>query len=433
MFKYLYTAAVLAVLTTSPLRAQSTLTLEEAVDLAMENNYAIRVARNEARIAANDYSIGNAGFLPSLDVSAQQSRRAFGNVSGDQAVFGTAHTVDLAMNLSTTLFDGGGQFAAYRRLGSEMDQVALDAERTTEATLADVVVSYYDLVRLQEQVEVQAEAVAISEERVRIAELRRDLGSASELEVRRAHVDLNADRAALLRQEISFTNAKANFNQLIARDDDLEFHVADTIRVDRTLRIDDLRAVAGRRNKTLAVVRQAMETAELSRAEVRTEWLPSISLSAGYGFNNLTQELGLPAGRPPGLNYGLTASWGIFDGFNRKRRLENASLRLRNSELALQDARTALATRLENAFQNYENSLELVDLERENVSLAEFNVDIALEQFRIGTITSVELREVQSAFTNAELRFITAQFEAARAQTDLMQLSGILLEQIEAR
>lgn len=410
--------------------APNALTLREAIHIAAENNYAVRTARNDVQMAENDYSLGHAGFLPSLNVRAQESRTSFGQVSGSQAVFGAAHTVDLSMNLQTTIFDGGARFATYRRLGSELLQAELRAGRTTEFALADVVNAYYDLVRQQEQVDVQREAVAISEERLRIAELRRDLGSASELEVRRAQVDLNADRAGQLRREISLVDARASFNQLLGRSGDLSFQVEDTIRLDRTLVLEELSPAAFSGNRTLALAQQARETAEYARSEARAGFLPSVGLTAGYSFNDFTSELGLPSGRAPGLNYGVTATWNIFDGFNRKRRVENAALRVRNSQLALDETHTTVATRLETAYQNYQNSLQLADLESDNVTLAAFNVEVALEQFRVGTITSVELREVQIAFTSAELRSITALFEAARAQTELLQLSGTLLDRL---
>lgn len=409
--------------------AQPVLTLETAVRSALENSYTIRTARNEARMAANDYSLGNAGFLPSIDLRAQQSRRTFGRDVDDTGspVFSSVNTVDVGMNLSTTLFDGLGQFATYERLESQMEEADLTARWTAESTVAEVMTRYYDLVRQQQQIEVLADAVAVSEERLEIAELRRDLGSSSDLEVRQARVDLNTDRALLLRQRVSLTNAKADFNRLLARDGGLDYVVADTIQIDRELSLEAFRTAAFDNNMSLAVARQREFTAQLVGSEVRSEWFPSIGLTAGYAFNDLTSEIGFVAAQPPGLSYGLTATVPLFDGFNRRRRRENANLLLRNAELAVAETRIALETRIENAYQTYRFSLELVDLERENVALAQLNLDVALERFRLGTITSIELREVQSALTNAEGRFITAQFEAARAQTELLELSGNLL------
>lgn len=423
---------LLCLLPTPAVDAQPVLTLEDAVQAALESNYTIRMARNEARMAANDYSIGNAGFLPSVDLRAQQGRRTYGRDTGGEGapVFNSVNTIDVGMNLSATLFDGFGQFATYQRLGSQMEHAELSANSTAEMMVADVMTAYYDLVRQQEQIEVLQAAVDVSRERVEIAELRRDLGSASELEVRRARVDLNADRAFLLRQRVSLTNAKADFNRLLAREGGLDFVVADTIRIDQDLAVEELRRSAGQNNKTLAVARQSEETAQLARSEVQSEWFPSIGVTAGYAFNELTQEMGLIASQPPGLSYGITATVPLFDGFNRRRRRENADLALHNAELAVAETRITLQTRLDNAYENYRFSLELVDLERENVSLAQLNLDVALERFRLGTITSVDLREVQSALTNAEGRFITAQFEAARAQTQLLQLSGTLLQRV---
>ncbi|MEX1054878.1 MAG: TolC family protein, partial [Rhodothermales bacterium] len=335
------------------------LTLQDAVDLAVENNRLIKLARNDADIAANEYSLGNAGLLPTISMSAQQSLssfRSFSSGEGDETRLGTIQTLDVALNAGVTLFDGFGQFATYRRLESQMEQVELASEGTMEDVLADVVLAYYDLVRQQEQIEVQREAIGISEERLRIAELRRDLGSASELEVRRAQVDLNADRAALLRQEISLSSAKTSFSRLLAREGGFNFSVADTIYVRRDLNPDEIESIALRRNRSLAYARQAEITADLSRAEERADWLPTVRLQAGYALNDFTEEIGLPAARPPGLNYGLSASWGIFDGFNRKRRIQNASIRLRNAQLLVEDAQTEILTRLENAYQNYRNS-----------------------------------------------------------------------------
>ena len=412
--------------------AQRVLTLEDAIGAALESNYEIRIARNDAQIAANDYSLGNAGFLPSLSLSAQQSRRTYGRDSGESEspVFGTVNTVDMGMNVSATLFDGFGQFATYEWLESERDLAEIRADRTTEATLAGVVISYYDLVRQQQQIEVLEEAVEISQERVEIAQVRNDLGSASELEVRLARVDLNVDRATLLRQRVALTNAKAEFNRLLATDAGLDYRVADTIHVVRNLSVDNLRATTLQSNKTLAVFMQSEESAHLARREIRSEWFPTLDLTAGYAFNDFTQELGIIASRPPGLSYGLTATVDLFDGFNRRRRRENADLHVRSAELALADTRIAVETQLDNLYGNFRFSLELIDLERENMGLAQMNLEVALERFRLGTITSVELRDVQSTLTNAESRFITAQFEAARAQTELLQLSGGLIEQI---
>lgn len=406
------------------------LTLDEAIQLALQDNYAIRIARNDAEVAENNYTLGNAGFLPTLGLTAQQSQSALLRIAPTNSNSG-AQSFDLNAGVSFTLFDGFARSARYRRLGVLREQGQTGARQTAEETLADVVTLYYDVARQQQQLDVLEQAESISGERVEIAELRRDLGSASELEVRRAQVDLNADRAARLRQEVTLSNTKAALNQALGREANPSFHVTDSIRVQRGLNLPALHQAALDQNKALQLAEGSRREAELARREVRADWFPQLDLQLGYGFNDLTNGIGLATNRPGGFSYGLSASFNVFDGFDRSRRLQNAQIDIETSQLVTEDVRTRMQTNLQNAYAAYQNSLQLIDLEQENVNLAEQNVDVALEQFKQGTITSVELREVQTALLNAHSRLVTARFEAKSAEIDLLRLSGQLLDSAE--
>jgi outer membrane protein TolC len=415
-----------------------TLRLADVVQRALENNYQAQIARNDVDIAANNYAVGNAGFLPTLSVGAgyngtiSDTRQEF--ISGDpQDVTGARSTRYVAdAQLEWTLFDGLGRFATYNRLEEELGQQQADTDALITSVLADVVVTYYAVARQQQQLQVFEEAVAISQERLRIAELRREVGSASDLEVRQARVDLNADRAAALRQEVALANTKAALNRLLARRGAATtFNVADRIDVALGLQQPVLLAAADERNPTLRRARRAQRAAEWERQEVRAERLPTVDANLGYGYSRSESESGfLRNSRSYDLTYGLTLSFDVFDGLNRRRRLENAAVRQRTAELAVEDVRTQLTADLTSAFTNYRNRLELVALERENLDATSANVDIALERFELGEITSVELREVQEQLIQAESRLLAAQFEAKQAEVTLLQLSGQLRDRL---
>lgn len=415
-----------------------TLRLPDVVRRALENNYRAQIARNDIDIAANDYATGNAGFLPTLSVGAgyngtiSDTRQQF--ISGEpQDVSGARSTRYSAdAQLTWTLFDGLGRFATYNRLEEELGQQQADTDALITSVLAEVVVTYYAVARQQRQLQVFEEAVAISEERLRIAELRREVGSASDLEVRQARVDLNADRAAALRQEVTLANTKATLNRLLARRGaSTTFNVADSIDVARGLEESTLLAAAEAHNPTLRRARRAQRAAEWERQEVRAERLPTIDANVGYGYARSESESGfLQNSRSYDLTYGLTLSFDVFDGLNRRRRLENAAVRQRTAELVVDDVRTQLTTDLTSAYTNYQNRLQLVALERENLDATSANVDIALERFELGEITSVELREVQEQLIQAESRLLAAQFEAKQAEVTLLQLSGQLRSQL---
>ncbi len=424
---------VLLSLTVGAARAQEVVTLREAIDLALERNYAVQIARNVVKIAENDYSRGNAGFLPTLDLSAgyngtlANTDQAFlgGNAQNVRGAHTTRRTA--AATARWTLFDGMARFATYDRLEVQLAQEAVRAELAAENILADVVTTYFDIARQQQQLRVFEEGVSISEERLGIAELRRDLGSASELEVRQARLDLNADRAALLRQQIALDNTRADFNLLLARPGSLNFVVADSIILAQAVDPEALLQAAVAHNPSLRIAEQARAISSLEMREVRAERFPTVNLTSGYAYSSVDAESGfLLSSRSNDFTYGLAVTFPLFDAFNRRRRTRNATVRLRNAELFIEEARTLLATDVARFYQTYANSRALIALEEENLSLARQNVEIALERFRLGTITSVELREVQETLILAQSRLLTAAFEAKRAETELLRLSGRL-------
>ena len=151
-------------------------------------------------------------------------------------------------------------------------------------------------------------------------------------------------------------------------------------------------------------------------------------MTAGYGYSQLDAESGfLQSSTSTDLTYGVSLTFGLFDGLNRWRRTQNAEIRTTNARLAVKGVRARLTTELTSVYERYQNRLRLVELERQNLESVRANVDVALKQFGVGTITSVELREVQEQFIQAESRLLTAQFEAKQAEVELLRLSGQLL------
>jgi outer membrane protein TolC len=181
-------------------------------------------------------------------------------------------------------------------------------------------------------------------------------------------------------------------------------------------------------NNLLQLAQQNIRFARLSLNAVRSEWLPEVRVNVGYDYALSESDAGFFLyNRNRRFNYGATLSWNLFNGFNTRRRAQNAKLDIENRELEYHDFQNLVEADLAKTFKRYEVSLTVVKLEEENVQLARQNVDIALQQFRLGAITSVDLREVQNNFVDSETRFIAAQLEAKFAETELLRLSGQLV------
>ncbi|PSQ99868.1 MAG: TolC family protein, partial [Bacteroidetes bacterium SW_7_64_58] len=268
--------------------APDTLRLDAAVQRALQNNQQAQIARREVDIAENNVSVGNAGFLPTLTGQAGYSETV---ASSDQTFLGgqTQNTdgakttqSNAGVDLRWTVFDGLRPFATYDRLGAERDRQAAATTEELEALAADVIEGYYDVARRQQQLAVLREAVSVSRERLRIVELQQELGSASDLEVRQARVDLNADSAQVLRQQTELVNAKSRLNRLLGRSGDasVRYAVTSSIAVDTSLGYGSLQETALRQSPALTQAREALQAAQAAKRETRADLFPSLDVTA---------------------------------------------------------------------------------------------------------------------------------------------------------
>jgi outer membrane protein TolC len=116
----------------------------------------------------------------------------------------------------------------------------------------------------------------------------------------------------------------------------------------------------------------------------------------------------------------------LFDGFNQNRAEKVAKLEIENTQVAIEQQNKTLESQLNSAFQTYLTNLELVQLEEKNEAIAKQNLDITLEKFRIGTITTLEFRTAQLNYINAKVRNTNTQYQAKLSEIALKELAGNL-------
>ena len=413
--------------------AQNRLSLEEAVQTALENNYDIKLNKNEVEQAKVNVNRANAGMLPVVT----------GNLSTNNTLLNTKQTLSNgvvqersgARNsnmvygpiVNWQVFDGFQMFARYDRLKELENLGEANFKLAIQTTLADVINNYYDLVQQQQQIEALTGALEISRIRLRNSESRYTIGKAAKLEVLAASVDLNTDTTNLLRQIDQYRNTKIRLNELLARDINTEFSVTDTIIIGSNLLLPDLLNSASQLNPSIQSALINKRISEINLREVKANRYPNINMSTGYNFNRSYSELGFArnsTGR--GLNYGLTASVNIFNGYLQKRAEKNASLQIENNQLQYERLNQSITSQLSSLFQTYQTNLQLVKLERQNLEVARQNINITLEKFRLGSVAPLEFREAQRNYIDANARYTNAQFEAKLAEVGLMQLSGRL-------
>lgn len=405
--------------------------MREAITIALQNNYDIKISKNEIKIAQNNANVGNAGMLPTIDGvysnggSIQNTRQT--PVTGEDRVIRGARSTNnsYGADLNWTIFDGFTMFANYDRLKELQKQGEINARLTILTTVADVITAYYDIVRQQQLLVAADSAIDVSVWRGNIAKTKLQLGRGSKLDVLTAQVDYNTDTSNFIQIKNFLQVAKVRLNQLLVRDISTDFTVADSIDVDKGILFSKQAELAELQNPNVQNAFINQKIASLNLKAIKGARYPAISLNSGYSRAKSTSPTGFNQRfAANGFTYGVTASLNLFNGFLQRQQERNAKIDIENSSLNLSKTKLDVKSQLLTAYQNYATYLDLIKLEQRNVDIAKENLDITMAKYKLGSIAPLELREAQRNAIDAKNRFIEMQYQAKIAETTLKEISG---------
>lgn len=437
--KRIYYMIVLAAVSVSIGQAQKIFSLKQCIETGLERNYSIRIIRNEQQITANNATLGNAGYLPTVDMnggfsgSVNTNRNKLGDGTIEKTNGVNSETANLGLNVNWTVFDGFGIQAEYSRLKELQQMGELNTRMTIEDFVADLSGEYYNLIRQKIRLRNLRSTLDLSRERLRIVEERYFIGSMSRLDLQQAQVDFNADSSKVLNQLEVVHTSRIRLNQLMALD-----HVEEQIQIKDSIIypnpfLDEVELWKSTlsSNTSLLVVQKNKLLSELDYKKVKSRNYPYVKLNAGYGYTANWNEVGTTdLQQRLGLNYGLTVGIDLFDGFNRRRERRNARIQIQNQELRIQEMELSLRADLSNFWMAYRNNLNLWSLEKENLIAAQENYRIAIDRYKLGELSGIELREAQNSLLEAEERQSIAEYSTKLCEVSLLQLSGQILTYI---
>lgn len=418
------------------LDAQVMYDLKKCIEQGLQQNYDIRIVRNEQKISDNNLTIGNAGYLPTLDLSTGYS--GAGNNTTQNLEDGTQNenngvlnqTLNASINLNWTLFDGFNMQTNYKRLKELQKKGELNTRLTIENFVADLASEYYNYIQQNIRLKNLKYAVKLSHERVRIVEAAYQIGSGSRLDLQQAKVDFNSDSSRLVKQYEVLFSSRISLNQMMASEDvDQLIITSDSIiEFDEMINHDDIwqKMLSGNTFLLLAHKEKSLSLLDLKTAQ--SENYPYLKLNAGYGYTKNIYNTGtIDNQNSLGYSYGLTLGFNLFNGFNKKRKQKNAKIAIENRELVLEQTTLSLKGDLSNLWMAYKNNIGLVNLEKENVGTAHDNYEIAIDRYKLGTLSGIELREAQNSLLEAEERLVQAEYNTKLCEISLMQISGQIL------
>ena len=439
---------LLALVACTCVRAQDTLrlSLSDVIQRGLENNYQIRIATNELAVAQNnnDYALTQKYPTITLGLSPGVNYRRQSNPASIvvQSTV-TSYAVAPTAQFNWILFNGGRIAASKERLETLADLSAGQLQLQVENTVQDVIDAYYNAVVQREQINVRQRVLVLSRDRINYQQVRREFGQAGtfdELQARDAYL---SDSTALVQQRVTYRNALRNLLQLMG-ETDYDLAVALTTELEYEAVYYELAALEDRllsANRNLQNLLINRDLAALQTRLIESERAPTIGIGAGTSYDiNLqrgTQTFDFAGDQPSreveirgdpartlAGNIGVTASYLLFDGGNRRVRIQSSRLQEITAQLDYQSAQQQLRAALRNTLALYENQQEVVGITQELIANAERNLAIAEERFSGGTINSFDYRQIQLNYANAEFQLLNALLNLKQTETELLRVTG---------
>lgn len=418
--------------------SQTLLTPDQAIATALAHNYGIQLAKNDSVSGAIDVDFSKGAFLPQLNATIgntwnnnnQKQEFSDGTTRGPNNVRST--NFGASLNLNWTLFDGKRMFITKEKIEEMWKLGELQIKAQVVNTIAEVTTIYYNIARQKQQLKAIEEQMAINEERVKVADRKLSTGLGSKPELLQAKVDLNAQKASQLEQQTLIEQLKEQLNLLAGGQLPEEFDVIEEIPFRTDLDLQNIENTFASTNPALLLAQRNIGISQLTLREFKADRYPTITFNSAYNYSNNSNRTVVNPFQPlnsrnNGFNFGLTANVPILNNYIVRRNMAQAELNIEYWRLAYDDQRNAISTDIRNAFRDYQYQKQALGLEEENIELAKENVAIALERFRQGVSTYLELREAQRSLEDAYNRLIAARYNAKVAETELMRLKGDLV------
>ncbi|MDE0772760.1 MAG: TolC family protein [Salibacteraceae bacterium] len=412
--------------------------LEKVLELALKNNHNIKVSANNVEMAENSSGAGNAGMLPTVSANAGAS---YSNQNMKLELLAQPDPISIerdgaqstslnaGVGLNWVVFDGFAMFKNYDRLQLLIDLEDAKTRATVESTLMQVISTYYIMAAAKNNKKVALESVELSNDRIRRAKSNFESGGSSSLNYLSAQVDLNTDSVTWANAEANYAQSSNSLNLLTGYQLPMGFDISEEVSINSSMDFAELEKQSKETNAQLVNLEYAKLVAEKDVQIANAGYLPTIALNADYGFRQQNNEIGnLLESQNLGYTAGITLSYPIFQGSQRKTRANNAQVRLENQEELRLNTIDQLKTDLNNSWIDYEKSLKILGMNERNLKNAEFNFYRIRDLYQLGSLTNVEFRTAQINYLRAQISITNSKYQVRLSEFELIRVSGLLVK-----
>jgi outer membrane protein TolC len=393
--------------------AQNIMTVDDALKIALKNNYGILIASNDAAISKTNNTIENAGMTPNVSLTGSGSYNPKNTTS--------YRSINSGVELSWTLFDGGKMFVTKNKLNEIQTLGEIQFKDKVLQTQYSVVSAYYDVVRQKQQLNSINEIINYNKELVRILQTSFDGGSVRKSNLLQAKIDLNVYTENFINQEFTIDAAKKYLNELLGVSSDSTFEVSESIPTNFSFNKSELLQKLSITNTSILSFQKQMDVAKLGLKEYNKARFPQISFKAGYYISQIDN-----ASSKFGPQFGGSILIPIYQSGKIRRQISTAKLDVLSAEYDLENIKLQVKNDLLNAITQFENQQRLQVIEKENNALTKENLEISLQRMKLGQTTSLEVHLAQENYVQSCTRLINFEYNLKVAETKLRQLLDLM-------
>jgi len=415
------------------------LSLQDAIKIALANNFSIRIAEKNLAISENQNNWGRAGIYPSIDITVNE-RNSYsidrnpvsflGQLSDGAAVL--SYSASPAANLNWTIFDGFKVHINKQRLEQLEELSGGQKAVVVENTIQAIILSYYQALLQQEKLDVSQKVMAVSRDRLKAIELRHELGSAVTFDVLQVKTDYLSDSTRYVKQVIATQNAVRNLNLLMGVEVNKQYELLDAFSAPRESY--EVAQLIEKMESSNANLQNQYLSLELSKQDVnlaKRSLYPVISFNAG-GSQSIRNTF-IADRQVQGNNLDFFANFSLrfslFNGLNAQITIQETKLMEEVRTLETDDLKRNLSIELQQQLSNYNGTKTMYDLANTNEATAKLNMEMALERLNAGALSSFDYRDIQIGYLNAAINTLEVTYQLIESNTNLLRLTGGIIQE----
>ncbi len=410
--------------------AQQQLTLRNAIDTALRNNYDIQISKNYAEIARMNNTYGVAGGLPYVSANAGDNassttiKQKFNDGTAESNISNKGeNALNAGVSAGIVLFNGFKISATKERLSRLQNLSEIQLNQQIQSTLANIMLTYFDIIRQNNYLNIIQNSLEVSRQKLDIINVKKNVGMADAVEILQAQSDVNSAEQMLETQKLVIEQNKSDLLLLINAKKQMEFSVTDTIIIDQSLQLDSITNYLNRNPQYMSAEQQILINEQIVK-EVSAQRYPSVKLNAGYDFYQANLNKGAMT---MNQNYGPTAGINmqipIFNGTIYKTQKDVAKINVSNAKLEKESLQNSLTTQAIKTYRSYSTTLLQIESQRKNVEMTRQLLNVVMQQFHVSQATILEVKAAQTSFENAAYLMVNLQYSAKVAEIELKQLT----------